>query len=48
MCFGSSPANPVSLQVSRDRPIERCGECGNVVKLDYVGPLEEEHHREWI
>ncbi|PLB33297.1 cytochrome c oxidase subunit IV [Aspergillus candidus] len=34
------------LTVSRDRPIERCGECGNVVKLDYVGPLEEEHHHD--
>ncbi|QMW41991.1 hypothetical protein G4B11_005315, partial [Aspergillus flavus] len=31
------------LTVSRDRPIERCGECGNVVKLNYVGPLEDAH-----
>ncbi|RAH52779.1 cytochrome c subunit VB [Aspergillus piperis CBS 112811] len=31
------------LTVSRDRPIERCGECGNVVKLNYVGPLEDPH-----
>ncbi|OGM42185.1 cytochrome c oxidase subunit 4 [Aspergillus bombycis] len=33
------------LTVSRDRPIERCGECGNVVKLNYVGPLEDAHDR---
>ncbi|KAL4808922.1 cytochrome c oxidase subunit VB-domain-containing protein [Aspergillus unguis] len=34
------------LTVSRDRPIERCGECGNVVKLNYVGPLEDPHAHE--
>lgn len=33
------------LQVSRDRPIERCNECGNTVKLDYIGPLEDPHAR---
>ncbi|PLB45669.1 cytochrome c oxidase polypeptide IV mitochondrial precursor [Aspergillus steynii IBT 23096] len=31
------------LTVSRDRPLERCGECGNVVKLNYVGPDEDPH-----
>ncbi|CEL02771.1 cytochrome c oxidase subunit VB-domain-containing protein [Aspergillus pseudodeflectus] len=31
------------LTVSRERPIERCGECGNVVKLNYIGPLEDAH-----
>ncbi|CRG90218.1 cytochrome c oxidase subunit Vb [Talaromyces islandicus] len=31
------------LTVSRDRPIERCNECGNVVKLNYVGPEEDPH-----
>lgn len=34
------------LQVSRERPLERCGECGNVVKLNYIGPLEDPHARE--
>lgn len=34
----------ISFQVSRERPIERCLECGNVVKLNYVGP-EEDHSR---
>jgi cytochrome c oxidase subunit 5b len=31
------------LQVSRKRPIERCGECGNVIKMEYVGP--DDHGR---
>ncbi|KAE8391902.1 cytochrome c oxidase subunit VB-domain-containing protein [Aspergillus alliaceus] len=31
------------LTVSRERPIERCGECGNVVKLNYIGPEEDPH-----
>ncbi|KAL4741293.1 cytochrome c oxidase subunit VB-domain-containing protein [Aspergillus similis] len=31
------------LTVSRDRPIERCLECGNVVKLNYIGPEEDPH-----
>jgi cytochrome c oxidase subunit 5b len=28
------------LTTSRDRPIERCPECGSVYKMDYVGPQE--------
>jgi len=28
------------LTTSRDRPIERCPECGSVYKMDYVGPAE--------
>ncbi|KAL4873301.1 hypothetical protein BDV12DRAFT_160797 [Aspergillus spectabilis] len=32
------------LTVSRDRPLERCGECGNVVKLNYVGPDDAHDH----
>ncbi|KAJ6021823.1 Cytochrome c oxidase subunit 4 [Penicillium herquei] len=31
------------LTVSRDRPLERCNECGNVVKLNYIGPEEDAH-----
>ncbi|RPB03132.1 cytochrome c subunit VB [Choiromyces venosus 120613-1] len=31
------------LTVSKDRPIERCPECGGVYKMEYVG-AEEEHH----
>lgn len=29
--------------MSRDRPIERCPECGNVLKMEYVGPPDEAH-----
>ncbi|KAJ5430072.1 Cytochrome c oxidase subunit Vb [Penicillium cf. griseofulvum] len=31
------------LTVSRERPIERCLECGNVVKMNYIGPEEDPH-----
>ncbi|CEJ91803.1 Putative Cytochrome c oxidase polypeptide IV [[Torrubiella] hemipterigena] len=31
------------LGLSVDRPIERCPECGNVYKMEYVGP-EIDHH----
>lgn len=30
-------------QMSKDRPIERCPECGNVLKMEYVGPAEDPH-----
>lgn len=31
------------MVVSRERPIERCSECGNVIKMEYVGPTEDPH-----
>ncbi|KAM5432819.1 Cytochrome c oxidase subunit 4 [Microsporum audouinii] len=31
------------LTVSKDRPIERCSECGNTIKMEYVGPKEDPH-----
>lgn len=31
------------LTVSKDRPIERCPECGSVYKMDYVGPDTDAH-----
>ncbi|EGX93880.1 subunit IV of cytochrome c oxidase [Cordyceps militaris CM01] len=31
------------LGISKERPIERCPECGSVYKMDYVGP-EDDHH----
>src|ERR1700761_9803506 len=34
------------LVVSRDRPIERCAECGNVIKMEYVGPQDDGHGHE--
>ncbi|KAI9672311.1 MAG: Cytochrome c oxidase subunit 4 [Caeruleum heppii] len=32
------------LVMSRDRPVERCPECGNTLKMEYVGPPDDEHH----
>ena len=29
--------------MSRDRPVERCPECGNVLKMEYVGPMDDPH-----
>ncbi|KAF2168666.1 hypothetical protein M409DRAFT_65539 [Zasmidium cellare ATCC 36951] len=29
--------------MSRDRPVERCPECGSVYKMEYVGPQEDPH-----
>jgi len=34
------------MTVSKDRPIERCIHCGNVVKMDYIGP--EDPHRMFL
>ncbi|CZR57280.1 probable subunit IV of cytochrome c oxidase [Phialocephala subalpina] len=35
--------NTIWLTMSRDRPIERCPECGNVLKMEYLGPTEDAH-----
>ncbi|KAF3765240.1 COX5B-domain-containing protein [Cryphonectria parasitica EP155] len=32
------------LTISRDRPVERCPECGNVYKMEYVGPQGHDDH----
>ncbi|KFH42586.1 Cytochrome c oxidase subunit-like protein [Hapsidospora chrysogenum ATCC 11550] len=32
------------LRMTRDRPIERCPECGSVYKMEYVGPQDDHHH----
>jgi cytochrome c oxidase subunit 5b len=32
------------LNMSRERPIERCPECGSVYKMEYVGPQDDHHH----
>ncbi|KAF5024747.1 hypothetical protein F66182_3179 [Fusarium sp. NRRL 66182] len=32
------------LGLTRERPIERCPECGSVYKMDYVGPQDDHHH----
>ncbi|KAK0736432.1 cytochrome c oxidase subunit VB-domain-containing protein [Apiosordaria backusii] len=36
--------NVIWLGMSRERPIERCPECGSVYKMEYVGPQEDAHH----
>lgn len=30
-------------QMSRDRPVERCPECGGVYRMEYVGPPDDPH-----
>jgi len=45
-CTGS-PADShdtIWLTVSRDRPIERCPECGSVYKMEFVGPDHHDDH----
>ncbi|KAG9239022.1 cytochrome c oxidase subunit VB [Amylocarpus encephaloides] len=44
-CTGSPADSHVTiwLTTSRERPIERCPECGSVYKMDYVGPTEDPH-----
>ncbi|GAB7357583.1 hypothetical protein MBLNU459_g0092t1 [Dothideomycetes sp. NU459] len=45
-CTGS-PADThvvIWLTTSRDRPIERCPECGSVYKMEYVGPEDSHDH----
>ncbi|KAF2151672.1 COX5B-domain-containing protein [Myriangium duriaei CBS 260.36] len=34
------------LTTSRERPIERCPECGSVYKMEYVGPQDDGHHHD--
>jgi len=31
------------MTLSRARPYGRCGECGNVLKMEYVGPQDDGH-----
>lgn len=30
--------------MTRERPLERCSECGSVYKMDYVGPEDDHSH----
>ncbi|VUC37926.1 unnamed protein product [Clonostachys rosea] len=32
------------LRLTKDRPLERCPECGSVYKMDYVGAEHDHHH----
>lgn len=36
--------NVIWLTLTRDRPVNRCIECGSVYKMDYIGPPEDPHH----
>jgi cytochrome c oxidase subunit 5b len=29
--------------MSRERPMERCPECGSVYKMEYIGPQDDGH-----
>jgi cytochrome c oxidase subunit 5b len=29
--------------MTRERPVERCPECGGVYKMEYVGPQDDHH-----
>ena len=29
--------------MDRKRPVERCGECGSVYRMEYIGPPDDEH-----
>ncbi|KAL8713286.1 MAG: hypothetical protein Q9220_002485 [cf. Caloplaca sp. 1 TL-2023] len=31
------------LTTSRERPVERCPECGSVYRMEYVGPPDDDH-----
>lgn len=47
-CTGS-PADShttIWLTTSRERPVERCPECGSVYKLEYVGPADDHGHHD--
>ncbi|CZS97247.1 hypothetical protein WAI453_008508 [Rhynchosporium graminicola] len=41
--FPADSHNVIWLTMSRERPVERCPECGNVLKMEYVGPQEDPH-----
>ncbi|EEH18763.2 cytochrome c oxidase subunit 4, mitochondrial [Paracoccidioides brasiliensis Pb03] len=41
--FPADSHTVIWLTVSRKRPIERCSECGNVVKMEYIGPESDPH-----
>ncbi|RSL46064.1 Cytochrome c oxidase subunit 4, mitochondrial [Fusarium floridanum] len=42
--FPADSHNVHWLGLTRERPIERCPECGSVYKMDYVGPEDDHHH----
>lgn len=41
--FPADSHNVIWVGMTRDRPVDRCSECGNVYKMDYVGPEDDGH-----
>ncbi|KAK0704011.1 cytochrome c oxidase subunit VB-domain-containing protein [Lasiosphaeria miniovina] len=41
--FPADSHEVIWLTTSRERPVERCPECGSVYKMEYVGPEEDAH-----
>ncbi|KAK0623729.1 cytochrome c oxidase subunit VB [Immersiella caudata] len=41
--FPADSHNVIWLGMSRERPVERCPECGSVYKMDYVGAADDHH-----
>ncbi|KAJ9150888.1 Cytochrome c subunit [Pleurostoma richardsiae] len=41
--FPADSHNVIWLGMSRERPVERCPECGSVYKMEYVGATEDAH-----
>ncbi|KAL2432920.1 Cytochrome c oxidase subunit 4, mitochondrial [Exophiala dermatitidis] len=44
-CTGSPADSHIVkwLVMSRDRPFERCPECGSVYRMEYIGPADDHH-----
>ncbi|KAL0474047.1 cytochrome c oxidase [Neurospora intermedia] len=42
--FPADSHNVIWLTMTRERPVERCPECGNVYKMDYIGPQDDHAH----
>ncbi|KAK1778733.1 cytochrome c oxidase subunit VB-domain-containing protein [Copromyces sp. CBS 386.78] len=42
--FPADSHNVIWLTMTRERPIERCPECGNVYKMNYLGPEDSHDH----
>jgi cytochrome c oxidase subunit 5b len=42
--FPADSHNVIWLTMTRERPVERCPECGSVYKMEYVGPEDDHHH----
>lgn len=39
----ADPNPPSPQQMSRARPVSRCGECGSVYRMEYIGPPDDPH-----